>query len=91
MARGSSGSVSQVVSRPQQVTRVTYSAPQTVSFTPAISQVVTRPQVTRVTQSSGASGLTSRNSANIVTSVLNSLSPTIQAAVARYAFIVMRS
>ena len=91
MARGSQGSVSQVVSRPQQVTRVTYSSPQTVSFTPAISQVVTRPQVTRVTQSSGASGLTSRNSANIVTSVLNSLSPTIQAAVARYAFIVMRS
>merc|ERR1719316_2257265 len=81
LARGSSGSVSQVVSRPQQVTRVTYSAPQTVSFTPAISSVVTRPQVTRVTQSSGASGLTSRNNANIVTSVLKTLSPTIQAAV----------
>ena len=87
LARGSSGSVSQVVSRPQQVTRVTYSAPQTVSYTPAISSVVTRPQVTRVTQSSGASGLTSRNNANIVTSVLNTLSPTIQAAVARYVFI----
>ena len=78
--------MSQVVSRPQQVTRVTYSAPQTVSFTPAISSVV-RPQVTRVTQSSGASGLTSRNNANIVTSVLNTLSPTIQAAVARYVFL----
>merc|ERR1719316_276086 len=56
LARGSSGSVSQVVSRPQQVTRVT--------------------------QTSGTSGLTSRNNANIVTSVLNTLSPTIQAAVA---------
>ena len=80
LAGRSGGSVSRVVSSPQQVTRVTYTAPQTVSYSP----VVTRPQVTRVTsQSSGASGL-SRNSADIVTSVLNSLSPSIQAAVARY-------
>ena len=64
-----------------QVRQVTFN-------TPAISQVVSRPQVTRVTpsftsstQSSGVSN--SRNSAEIVTRVLNSLSPSIQRAVAR--------
>ena len=68
LARGATGSVGRVVSSPQ-VSRVTYSAPQTLALSPVVT-------------STGA-GL-SRGSADIVTSVLNTLSPTIQRAVARY-------
>merc|ERR1712172_148168 len=84
LARGGSagGAVSQGFSRPQ-VRQVTYS-------TPSIKTVVSRPAVTTLggpsftssTQSSGVSGGVSRNSADIVTSVLNTLSPSIQRAVA---------
>merc|ERR1740123_2909666 len=91
--RGSGGSVSQGVSRPQVSQRTSFApaisqvAPP--RFTPSISQVVSRPQVTQVTpsftsstQSSGLSRGVSRNSADVVTSVLNSISPSIQRAVA---------
>merc|ERR1712172_289938 len=97
LARGGSagGAVSQGFSRPQ-VSQVTSFAPaisqvrQVTYSTPSIKTVVSRPAVntlggpsfTSSTQSSGVSGGVSRNSADIVTSVLNTLSPSIQRAVA---------